>query len=207
MATTDWARSEFESLLGFADEMGCEGREARGPGLTLLLGKAVVVRLHPTLKYLNVGFPNVIRGEVATLTGALRGQRSEAWLRYRPEVCYRYTIETLITKSAHAATVRAGSRTDSLPPPAPAHPPSPTTGRDQSRSAPARTATKSPRGDRTDLRLILAMLQAFRTYEESIGSPAPIKAIREAIYFHWEQPASAGRKQVLATIPAHDGSA
>jgi hypothetical protein len=203
--TTDWVRSEFENLLAFTNEAGCEGREARGPGLTLVLGTAVVVRLHPTLTYLNVGFPNAMREDVATLTHALRDQRGEAWLHYRPDVCDRDTIQTLITKSAHAATMRSRHLVDSTPA-APPHQ-SPLAGGKAGAMAATVSTETSARDDLTDLRLILGILRAFRIYEDTTGSPAPIKAIREAIYFHWEQPRLPPGNQVLAVVPPYAGCA
>ena len=171
LAATDWVRDEYAALAQIADEVGCQAVTESGPGISFRLDGRLVVRLHPKRNHVALGFPDDLRGEVDTLTGALRAQRGGAWLNYSPEVCDRETVQMLVAKSI--STPEATGSTEV--------------------AAPTVTATGSPaparnRGDAAELQLLLDVLRAFRRYADARGSQPAVKVIREAMFFHWEGP-------------------
>lgn len=54
--------------------------------------------------------------------------------------------------------------------------------------------------DEADLRLILAVIDALREWEQAAGREARLKPLREAVWFYWQQPRLAGRS-VRAKYP------
>ena len=171
LAATDWVRDEYAALAQIADELGCQAVTESGPGISFRLDGRLVVRLHPKRNHVALGLPNDLRGEVDTLTGALRDQRGDAWLNYDPEVCDRETVQMLLAKSI---STREVSRSTEV-------------------AAPTVTATGSPaparsRDDAAELQLLLDVLRAFRRYADAHGGQPAVKVIREAMFFHWEGP-------------------
>lgn len=171
LAAIDWVRDEYGALAQSADELGCQAVTESGPGTSFRLDGRPVIRLHPKRNHVALGFPDDLRGDVETLTGALRAQRGGAWLNYSPDVCDRETIQMLLAKSISTSEATASTEV----------------------TAPTGAATGSPtparnREDAADLQLVLDVLRAFRRYADVRGRQPAVKVIREAMFFHWEGP-------------------
>jgi hypothetical protein len=170
-AASEWVRAEYADLANSATEMGCDTVAESGPGTSLRLNGRSVVRLHPKRTHLALGFPDDLRDDVDTLTGALRAQRGAAWLNYTSEVCDRETVQMLIGKAVsirqHAPPARGPTRAGAV-----------------ARSG----GTVGIRDDDRDLQLLLDVLRAFHRYADASGRQPAVKVIREAMFFHWEGP-------------------
>lgn len=164
-----WTRQEFDALQAELDAMGCSVTPLARAGVSYRLGGAVILRIFPRETYLALGFPNRLRADVEVLTGGLRSQRSETWLNYGPGVCNRDAVTALLARSADPGA-------NEQPSEARTH----TTVRTTSPPAPDR--------DEQDLRFLLDLITAFSRYAAGRSRTPPIKALREAIWFHWEAP-------------------
>jgi hypothetical protein len=170
-AASEWVRAEYADLANAATEMGCGSVAESGPGTSLRLNGRSVVRLHPKRTYLALGFPDDLRDDVDTLTGALRAQRGAAWLNYTSDVCDRETVQMLIGKAVsirqHAPPAKGPTRTGAVARPG---------------------GMVGIRDDDRDLQLLLDVLRAFHRYADASGRQPAVKVIREAMFFHWEGP-------------------
>ena len=142
LSTSDWVRAEYTALAQAADEAGCAVVAESGPGASHRLSGRPVIRLHPKMNHLAVGFANSMREDVDALTEALRGQQGEAWLNYRVDVCDRETVLLLMAKAMSPR--EAESSPNRVSP---------------SATAP-RSARRESRNDDADLQLVLDVLRA-----------------------------------------------
>jgi hypothetical protein len=171
----EWVRDEFGFVSDLMAAVDCDSHDESGPGRSFHLDGPPVLRVHPKLRYIALGFPDRLRADVEALTHALRPQKGAAWLNYGPGLCDRDTIEILVDKSLRAVSrkVSAPSRAGRAQTPA---------------SPPSVSGSRLARDDEADLALILAVLRAFKAHEDATGARSGTKVLREAIFFHWEGP-------------------
>ncbi len=177
---TDWVRAEFAYVEDLAAELGWERHVENGPGVAFRLDGKAIVHAHPKLKWLCLGLPERMRGDVEALTAALRPQKG-AWFNYQPGVADRDTVELLLSSSAEAAD--SANRTSNRPPRRDV--------RDQSRVA----------ADDADLCLVLAVLRAFQHHETTTGRRSALKPLRETLFFRWEGPRLPAGNKYSPLIP------
>lgn len=111
-----------------------------------------------------------MREDVEALTGALRGQQASAWLNYTAEVCDRETALLLMAKAMSPLETDSSANDGSTS------------------SSRTRSARRQGRDDESDLQLLLDILRAFARYTEASNTQPAVKAIREAIFYHWDAP-------------------
>jgi hypothetical protein len=102
LRASPWVRDHFnyfsEVLVGY----GCESRDEAGPGRAFSLGSRTVLRVHPKLNHLGLGFPDAMRADVESLVG-VRAQKGAAWFNYSEEFGDVDTLELLIDESVRLA--------------------------------------------------------------------------------------------------------
>jgi hypothetical protein len=163
---TTWVQEEFRYIEDIALGLGCERRLESGPGVAYRHGGKTVARAHPKRRYVAFGVSDRLRPDVQALTRALRPQKGVAWFNYSSDVGDRDTIALLLEASFDVCAGSASGSTPTVP-----------------RGREGRAVD-----DDADLRLVLAVLHAFKAHEVATGSRSAVKPLRETLFFLWEAP-------------------
>lgn len=177
-----WVRDEWSFVSDLMAELGCAGSDESGPGRCFRLCGVRVVRVHPKRGHLALGFPEFLRADVDALNAVPRAQKDAVWLTYEPGGCDRDTVEGLVSRAASAAsstsTTTLKSSAGGVTRPAPV----------DVDVEPVELVLSAESRDQVDLALVLRVLRAHEQHEAAGGGRPAVRALRETLFFVWEQP-------------------